>query len=59
MKNVNMLAKYLLIGIFTFLAIRYIPTGALQDEEIIAVALCVSVVYALIDRMLPSYVEKN
>jgi hypothetical protein len=47
--------KYLLIGLLTFLAIRYIPSNALQDEEIIMVAMVVSIGYALLDKLMPSY----
>lgn len=55
-KNIlNKIIKYIAIGIFTFLAIRYIPTHALLDEEILMVALCVSVAYAIIDKLMPSF----
>ena len=47
--------KYIVIGIFTFIAIRYIPTHAIIDIDIIMVSLCVSIVYAILDKLLPSY----
>ncbi len=47
--------KYIAIGIFTFLAIRYIPSHAILDEEILIVSLCVSIVYAILDKLMPSY----
>ena len=58
MVNKNMLnkiIKYIAIGIFTFLAIRYIPSHAILDEEIIMVSLCVSIIYAIIDKLMPSF----
>ncbi len=51
----NRSIKYVLIGIITFLSIRYIPTNALLDKEIIVIAIVVSIAYAIIDKLLPSY----
>jgi hypothetical protein len=51
----NRILKYILIGLLTILLIRYIPDHALDDNEIIAVAMCVSIGYAVMDKMLPSY----
>ena len=50
--------KYILIGLITFLAIRYIPSNAIDDYENIMVAMCVSIMYAIIDKLLPSYKSK-
>ena len=47
--------KYILIGLITFLCIRYIPSSAINDIEILMVAMCVSIMYAIIDKLLPSY----
>jgi hypothetical protein len=47
--------KYILIGLITFLAIRYIPSNAINVYENLMVAMCVSIVYAIIDKLLPSY----
>ncbi len=55
MTQINKIIKYIVIGMFTFIAIRYIPTHAILDTEIVMVALCVSIVYAIIDKLLPSY----
>jgi len=55
MTQMNKIIKYIVIGLFTFIAIRYIPTHAILDTEIIMVALCVSIVYAILDKLLPSY----
>ena len=52
----NRIIKYFLIGLITFIAIRYIPTHALDDMEIITVAMTVSIGYAIIDKLLPSYI---
>ena len=51
----NRIIKYILIGLLTFLIIRYIPSSAILDIEIIAIALCVSIGYAIMDKLLPSY----
>ena len=51
----NRVLKYILIGLLTFLLIRYVPEHALDDYEIVAVAMCVSIGYAIMDKMLPSY----
>ncbi len=50
--------KYILIGLITFLCIRYIPSSAMNDCEILMVAMCVSIGYAIIDKLLPSYIIK-
>ena len=55
MTKMNKIIKYIVIGMFAFIAIRYIPTHAILDTEIIMVALCVSIVYAILDKLLPSY----
>ncbi len=51
----NRVLKYILIGLLTFLLIRYVPEHALDDYEIISVSMCVSIGYAVMDKMLPSY----
>ena len=52
----NRIIKYFLIGLIAFIAIRYIPSNALDDMEILVVSMIVSIGYALIDKLLPSYV---
>jgi hypothetical protein len=52
----NRIIKYFLIGLIAFIAIRYIPSNALDDMEILVVSMTVSIGYALIDKLLPSYV---
>ncbi len=52
----NRIIKYFLIGLITFVAIRYIPSSALEDIEILIVAMTVSMGYAVIDKLLPSYI---
>ncbi len=51
----NRILKYILIGLLTFLLIRYVPEHALDDYEIISVSMCVSIGYAIMDKLLPSY----
>ena len=57
MNNILML-KYILIGIITFLSIRYVPTTTLLQEDILIISFIVSIAYALIDTILPSYYYK-
>jgi hypothetical protein len=52
----NRIIKYFLIGLIAFIAIRYIPSNALDDMEILIVSMTVSIGYAIIDKLLPSYV---
>ena len=51
----NKIIKYFLIGLISFIAIRYIPSNALNDMEILIVSMIVSIGYAIIDKLLPSY----
>ena len=51
----NRIIKYFLIGLIAFIAIRYIPSNALDDMEILIVSMTVSIGYALIDKLMPSY----
>lgn len=55
----NRIIKYILIGLLTILSIRYIPSHALLDEEILIVAFIVSIGYALLDKLIPSYTLKS
>jgi hypothetical protein len=47
--------KYFLIGLIAFVAIRYIPSNALDDMEILVVSMIVSIGYAIIDKLAPSF----
>ena len=47
--------KYILIGLITMLAIKYIPTTTLLQVEILMISFIVSISYALLDVILPSY----
>ena len=51
----NRIIKYFLIGLIAFIAIRYIPSSALDDMEILVISMTVSIGYALIDKLMPSY----
>jgi hypothetical protein len=55
MSSNNRIIKYILIGIIAVIAIRYIPSNALLDKDIIIIAICISIGYAIIDKLLPSY----
>jgi hypothetical protein len=52
----NRIIKYFLIGLIAFIAIRYIPSNAFDDMEILVVSMTVSIGYAIIDKLLPSYI---
>ena len=49
-----LILKYILIGIITFVAIRYIPTTTLLQEDILIISFIVSIAYAIIDTIMPS-----
>ena len=51
----NRIIKYFLICLIAFVAIRYIPSNALDDMDILVVSMTVSIGYAFIDKLLPSY----
>ena len=51
----NRIIKYFLIGLIAFVAIRYVPSNALNDLEIAAVSMIISMGYAIIDKLVPSY----
>lgn len=52
---INRILKYLLIGIISFIAIRYIPSHSLLDLDILTVAIIISIGYAILDKLMPSY----
>ncbi len=52
----NRIIKYFLIGLIAFIAIRYVPSTAFSDLEILSVSMIISMGYAIIDKLLPSYV---
>ena len=50
----KLILKYILIGIITFIAIRYIPTTTLLQDDILIISFIVSIGYAIIDYIGPS-----
>lgn len=50
----NQALKYILMGMFTGLLLRYIPSLMIMDKDVIMIACCVSIFYALLDKLLPS-----
>ena len=50
--------KYILIGLITMLAIKYIPTTTLLQMDILMISFVVAISYALLDITLPSYSPK-
>jgi uncharacterized protein YacL len=50
----NQSLKYILIGLFTGLLIKYIPSFSIIDKEIIIISCCISIFYAILDKLLPS-----
>jgi len=57
--NTILILKYILIGVVTFIAIRYIPTTTLLQEDILIISFIVSIAYALIDTVMPSVGPSN
>ena len=58
--KINHIIKYILIGLITVLAIKYIPKTTLLQDEIITIGVVVSIAYAIIDTILPSvYIKKT
>ncbi len=53
----NRIIKYILIGLLTFITIRYVPSVALADQDILLIAMIISMGYAVIDKLLPSYTK--
>jgi hypothetical protein len=53
----NHILKYILIGLITMLSIRYIPTTTLLQNDILMISFVVSISYAIIDTILPSYTK--
>ncbi len=51
----NRIIKYILIGLISIISIRYIPHHKLNDDDIIMIAIIISIGYAVIDKLLPSY----
>jgi hypothetical protein len=52
--NINRAIKYILMGLITWLLIKYISKFVEPDQFIILVPLIVSIFYAILDRILPS-----
>jgi len=51
----NRILKYILIGLITMITIKYIPTTTLLNNDILIVGFIVSIAYAVLDTILPSY----
>ncbi len=49
--------KYILIGLITVVAIKYIPTTTLLRNDILMIGFIVSIAYAILDTLLPSYIN--
>lgn len=54
----NRLLKYILMSLFTFALLKYIPVIMLSFNEMIIISCLVSVFYAFLDRIFPSVVIK-
>lgn len=50
----NHILKYILIGLITIVAIKYLPTTTLLQNDILMIGFIVSICYALLDVILPS-----
>jgi hypothetical protein len=52
--KLNQILKYILIGIVTSIAIKYIPTTTLLDSDNLMISFIVAISYAIMDYILPS-----
>jgi hypothetical protein len=55
--NMNRILKYILIGLITMIAIKYMPTTTLLNNDILIIGFIVSIAYAILDTILPSYIK--
>lgn len=55
----NRILKYILMSLFTFALLKYIPLIMLSFNEMIIISCLVSIFYAILDRIFPSVVVKN
>jgi hypothetical protein len=53
-QNVYKTIKYILMGLFIFIATKYIPQKLLKINEIIIITISSTIVYIILDTVSPS-----
>jgi len=53
-KNIYKVIKYILMGLFIFIATRYIPEKILKINEIILITISSTIVFIILDIVSPS-----
>lgn len=53
-QNVYKTIKYILMGLFIFIATKYIPQKLLKINEIIIISISSTIVYIILDTVSPS-----
>lgn len=52
-KKLNVLFRYIILSLFTILAVRYIPQGKIKYEELLTISSIVTIVMLSLDMYLP------
>jgi hypothetical protein len=52
-KKINVLFRYIILSLFTILAVRYIPEGRIKYEELLTISSIVTIVMLSLDMYLP------
>ena len=53
-QNIYKLIKYILMGLFIFIAIKYIPEKVLKNNEIILITISSIIIFIILDIVSPS-----
>ena len=53
-QNIYKIVKYILMGLFIFIAIKYIPEKLLKINEIILITVSSTIVFIILDIVSPS-----
>lgn len=53
-QNIYRIIKYILMGLFIFIATRYIPQKILKINEIILITLSTTIVFIILDMVSPT-----
>ena len=53
-QNIYKIVKYILMGLFIFIAIKYIPEKLLKNNEIILITISSLIVFIILDIVSPS-----
>lgn len=51
--------KYILLSLFTFALLKYIPALMMPFNDMVIISCLVSIFYAILDRIFPSVNVKN